>query len=97
MRTRTSATWTSVMAHQFQILTPPPLFVKMAQNLDLRCVLISDPSTQGAGAKTCLESKHKDVYATLGLQAEDLARLGICFLFWVPTKHTAIKLIVLYA
>ena len=34
-----------------------PLFVKMAQNLDLRCVLISDPSTLGAGAKTLLESR----------------------------------------
>ena len=31
-----------------------PLFFKMAckQNLDLRCVLISDPGTLGAGAKT---------------------------------------------
>ena len=30
-----------------------PLFFKMAckQNLDLRCVLISDPRTLGAGAK----------------------------------------------
>ena len=38
-----------------------PLFVKMAckQNLDLRCVLISDPSTLGAGAKTRLESRIK--------------------------------------
>ena len=26
-----------------------PFFVKMAQNLDLRCVLISDPGTLGAG------------------------------------------------
>ena len=29
------------------------------QNLDLRCVLISDPSTLGAGAKTRLESRIK--------------------------------------
>ena len=38
-----------------------PLFFKMAckQNLDLRCVLISDPSTLGAGAKTRLESRIK--------------------------------------
>ena len=36
-----------------------PLFVKMAQNLDLRCVLISDPGTLGAGAKTRLESRIK--------------------------------------
>ena len=31
----------------------------MAQNLDLRCVLISDPGTLGAGAKTRLESRIK--------------------------------------
>ena len=36
-----------------------PLFFRMAQNLDLRCVLISDPSTSGAGAKTRLESRIK--------------------------------------
>ena len=36
-----------------------PPFFKMAQNLDLRCVLISDPSTLGAGAKTRLESRIK--------------------------------------
>ena len=36
-----------------------PLFFKMAQNLDLRCVLISDPGTLGAGAKTRLESRMK--------------------------------------
>ena len=36
-----------------------PLFVKMAQSLDLRCVLISDPGTFGAGAKTRLESRIK--------------------------------------
>ena len=38
-----------------------PLFFKMAckQNLDLRCVLISDPGTLGAGAKTRLESRIK--------------------------------------
>ena len=33
----------------------------MAQNLDLRCVLISDPSTLGAGAKTRLESRIKEI------------------------------------
>ena len=45
-------------ASQSQILKSRPLFVKMAckQNLDLRCVLISGPSTLGAGAKTRLES-----------------------------------------
>ena len=32
----------------------------MAQNLGLRCVLISDPSTLGAGAKTRLESRIKE-------------------------------------
>ena len=37
---------------------PPLLFFKMAckQNLDLRCVLISDPGTLGAGAKTRLHT-----------------------------------------
>ena len=33
--------------------------IKMAQHLDSRCVLISDPSTLGAGAKTRLESSIK--------------------------------------
>ena len=28
-----------------------PFFFKMAQNLDLRCGLLSDPNTFGAGAK----------------------------------------------
>ena len=48
-------------ARQSQILIPRPLFVKMAckQYLDLGCVLISDPSTLGAGAKTRLESRIK--------------------------------------
>ena len=32
------------------------LHIKMAQHLDSRCVLLSDPSTKGAGGKTCLES-----------------------------------------
>ena len=32
---------------------------KMAQNLDLRCVLRSDPGTLGAGAKPRLESSIK--------------------------------------
>ena len=36
-----------------------PLFSKMAQNLDLRCVLILDPSILCAGAKTRLESRIK--------------------------------------
>ena len=77
-----------------------PLFVKMAckQNLDLGCVLISDPGILGAGAKTRLhtpkavtyheqpdycrfmighslgrmESRNKEVYATLCLQAKIL-------------------------
>ena len=38
-------------------LAPLPPFFQMAQNLDLRCVLLSDPSTtKGAGSKTRLES-----------------------------------------
>ena len=45
-------------ARQSQILTSRPLFPKMAQNLDLRCVLVS-LSTLGAGAKTRLESRIK--------------------------------------
>ena len=61
-------------AQQGQLTThdniAPPLF-KMAckQNLDLRCVLISDPNTLGAGAKTRLKSQGEEVYATLHLQA----------------------------
>ena len=41
-----------------------PLFFKMAckQNLDLRCVLISDPSTLGAGAKTRLHTPKAVTY-----------------------------------
>ena len=41
-----------------------PLVVKMAckQNLDLRCVLISDPSTLGAGAKTRLHTPKAVTY-----------------------------------
>ena len=41
-----------------------PLFFKMAckQNLDLRCVLISDPSTLGAGAKTRLHTPKAGTY-----------------------------------
>ena len=34
-------------------------FFKMAQNLDLRCIMISDPSALGAGAKPRLESRIK--------------------------------------
>ena len=34
----------------------------MAQNLDLRCVLISDPSTLGAGAKTRLHTPQAVTY-----------------------------------
>ena len=43
----------------FSMSSIAPLFFTMAQNLDLRCVLISDPSTLGAGAKTRLESRIK--------------------------------------
>ena len=54
-----------VKASQSQIEVSPSFFFKMTckQNLDLRCVLISDPSTLGAGAKTRLESRfcHKEV------------------------------------
>ena len=39
-----------------------PLFFKMAQNLDLRCVLISDPGTLGAGAKTRLRTPKAVAY-----------------------------------
>ena len=41
-----------------------PLIVKMAckQKLDLRCVLISDPSTLGAGAKTRLHTPKAVTY-----------------------------------
>ena len=41
-----------------------PLFFKMAckQNLDLRCVLISDPSTLGAGDKTRLHTPKAVTY-----------------------------------
>ena len=42
-----------------QILASRPYFFEMAQNLDLRCVLVSDPGTLGAGAKTRLESRIK--------------------------------------
>ena len=35
---------------------------EMAQNLDLRCVLISDPSTLGAGAKTRLHAPKAVAY-----------------------------------
>ena len=47
-----------------QNLTSRPFFVKMAckQNLDLRCVLISDPSTVGAGAKTRLHTPKAVTY-----------------------------------
>ena len=34
-------------------------FFQNGANLDLRCVLISDPGTLGAGAKTRLESRIK--------------------------------------
>ena len=48
-------------ASQSQILTSLPLFSKRlaSKNLDLRCAMISDPRTLGAGAKTCLESRTK--------------------------------------
>ena len=48
-----------------------PLFVKMAckQNLDLRCVWISDPGTLGAGAKTRLESRIKKFMPPPGRKA----------------------------
>ena len=39
-----------------------PLVFEMAQNLDLRCVLISDPSTLGAGAKTRLHTPKAVTY-----------------------------------
>ena len=63
--TRSSSTLTySTTTHlctPFSISNIAPLLFKMAckQNLDLRCVLISDPGTLGAGAKTRLESRIK--------------------------------------
>ena len=42
-------------------LTSRSLIFKMAHNLDLRCVLISDPSTLGPGAKIRLESRIKQL------------------------------------
>ena len=53
---------TLVCCHcNLSFLTSLPCFFKTAckQNLDLRCVLISDPSTQGAGAKTRLKPRIK--------------------------------------
>ena len=50
------------MPRQSQNRTSRPLFVKMAQNLDLRCVLISDPGTLGAGAKTRLHTPKAVTY-----------------------------------
>ena len=43
------------------VLHLAPFFFRMAckQNLDLRCILISDPGTLGAGARTRLESRIK--------------------------------------
>ena len=48
-----------VKASQSQMIASVPLFFKMTckQNLDLGCVLMSDPSTLGGGAKTRLESR----------------------------------------
>ena len=46
-------------ASQSQILAPR---LKMAQNLDLGCVLISDPGTLGAGAKTRLHTPKSVTY-----------------------------------
>ena len=46
-------------ASKQQCITPLP-FVKIApKNLDLRCVLLPDPSTLGAGGKPCLEPSKK--------------------------------------
>ena len=47
-----------------KILHRAPFFFKMAckQNLDLRCVLISDPGTLGAGAKTRLHTPKAVTY-----------------------------------
>ena len=57
------------LVQQIQILAAFPVLLKWLakQNLDLRCVLISDPGTLGAGAKTRPESRIciKEVYGTL--------------------------------
>ena len=51
--------WIFVYPILIVCLISHPLFFKMAQNLDLGCVLISDPGTLGAGAKIRLESRVK--------------------------------------
>ena len=48
-------------ASQSHITIAPPFF-KPAQNLDLRCSLISDPGTLGAGAKTRLHTPKAVTY-----------------------------------
>ena len=46
---------------------PTPLFFKMAQNLDLRCVLVPAPWVLGRGQNTS-RIQNKEIYATLCLQ-----------------------------
>ena len=50
----------------------------------------------GAGAKTRLESREKDVYAALCLQANMICWQSVSC-FGCPYKHMAIKLIIIYA
>ena len=50
------------------------------QNLDLRCVLISDPSTLGAGAKTRLESRIKNF-------TPHCIYRPVCLHPWRPGRH----------
>ena len=46
---------TSPLASRIHIIYS---IIKMARHVDSRCVLISDPSTLGAGTKTRLESAY---------------------------------------
>ena len=48
-----------------QFLMPPPLCVKMAQHVRLRCVLVSDPSTARAGAQNTSRFLNIEVYTIL--------------------------------
>ena len=55
---------------------PPPFFSEMAQNMDLRCVLLSDPSTFGAGGPNQNTSRIqlKEAYIPFHIQARSLDR-----------------------
>ena len=59
---------TPLSNYNSQIITGAPRFFQNAQNLDLRCVLLSDPSTFGAGGKTRLASRIKKFKSPFILQ-----------------------------